>query len=208
MVTTSNLPQTTPHARPLRAKLTTLLHKLAIAYRAEQRSDATADELIRDELLVAIALSPPREQTTHALAERLGLHSSHIAHGLQSLLTQGLLTMKRRRPCLTEKGAHSLTQHQQPLHAVIGRLQRLSDTTMTDLLTVAIQILEDKQRARQISTQRLCVPCVYFQPFLHTNKRTPHHCGMTNRGFNDLSPIPLHSFSTDQPLAGQSATRN
>lgn len=190
MATTPNL-QTAPPARPLREELRTLLHKLAIAYRAEQRPDATADELIRDELLLAIALSPPREQTPHALAERLGLHSSHITHGIQSLLTHGLLTMKRRHPSLTEEGAHSLVQYQQPLHAVIGRLHRLSDATMAELQTVALQMLEEKQRARQISTQRLCLPCVYFQPFLHTNKKAPHHCGMTNRGFNDLPPIPL-----------------
>lgn len=180
-----------PPARPLREALRTLLHKLAIAYRAQQRPNAAAGELIRDEVLLTIAMSLPREQTTHALAERLGLHSTHITRAIQSLLTQGLLTIKRRRPSLTEAGTHCLVQYQQPLHAVIGRLARLSDATLKELHTVALQMLEEKQQARQIATQRLCLPCVYFQPFLHSNTHTPHHCGMTNRGLSDLPPIPL-----------------
>lgn len=174
-----------------RAALTVLLHKLMLAYAAEQHPNATTQELLTRELLITISLTDPHQRRIAPLAQQLGIHPTHIRTSLTHLINQGFIVARRTTIDMTEIGEDAAQVHQHLIHTLLGRLQQLSDTTIEELRSLAITIIQDKQRQRSIQPNRLCTTCTAFRPFIYLEHHSPHHCTITNSAFGGPHDLPL-----------------
>lgn len=173
----------------VRRDLTTLLHKLSLAYLAEYHPDASPATLIEYELLIALTMVPAPHRHLDALTTILGIHRRPLTHALQRMLTSGQVRRTRQALSLTALGRREARHHHQLTHLILKKIHRLSLSTMEELYQLGLGLLAQKQADQEISAKQLCAPCTYFQPFHETGSNAIHLCRMTNRTFHSL-PSP------------------
>lgn len=184
----------------VRRDLTTLLHKLSLVYLAECHPDASPATLIEYELLIALRMVPAPDRHLDSLTTILGIHRRPLTHALQRMLTSGQVRRTSQTISLTALGRREATRHHQLTHIILSKIHRLSLSTMQELYQLGLGLLENKQTTQEISPDRLCAPCTYFQPF-HENGANPIHlCRMTNRTFQAPStPRPTQGIRPLSP---------
>lgn len=164
------------------------LHKLALVSAMQRAPHLTYTALLADEALIAISLIQPTIPTLVSVSARLAVHPTRLHPALLSLAEQHLVTIKGTKIHLTSKGIARAHQRLTIIHAVLQQLDRFETETLTELYTMTVTSIRDKQRGRIINPTQLCVACTYFEPFAHLNKQAPHHCHLTDEPFS--GPIP------------------
>ncbi|MEK7760519.1 MAG: hypothetical protein AAB433_02955 [Nitrospirota bacterium] len=179
----------------VRRDLTTLLHKLSLAYLAECHPDASPATLIEYELLIALTMVPAPHRHLDSLTTILGIHRRPLTHALQHMLASGQIRRTRHTLSLTALGRREAIHHHQLTHIILSKIHRLSLATMQELYQLGLGLLAKKQAEHEISPDQLCAPCTYFQPFHENGANAIHLCRMTNRTFQARStPQPTQAI--------------
>ncbi len=183
----------------VRRDLTTLLHKLSLAYLAECHPEASPATLIEYELLIALAMVPAPHRHLDSLTTILGIHRRPLTQALQRMLTSGQVRRTRDTISLTALGRREARHHHHLTHIILKKIHRLSLSTMQELYQLGLGLLAKKQADQEISSDQLCAPCTYFQPYHENGSNAVHLCRMTNQTFRPLSSPQLPQ--TIRPLA-------
>jgi DNA-binding MarR family transcriptional regulator len=144
------------------------------------------------QVLVFLARSGPPGLRLSELADRLAINRSTTSESVSALERKGLV---ERRPdpsdgrairiALTPDGevaAAGLGEWPDLLLEVVGELDPGEKGALLRLLTKLIRGL---QLRGEITPQRMCVSCRFFQPDVHDDPERPHHCGYVDAPFGD-----------------------
>lgn len=144
------------------------------------------------QVLVFLARSRPPGLRLSELADRLAVTRPTASESVTALERKGLLERQADpqdgravRITLTaagRKAAAGLAEWPDLLLEVVADLDQGEKGA---LLRVLMKLIRGLQLRGEISPQRMCVTCRFFQPDVHDDVMKPHHCGYVDAPFGD-----------------------
>ncbi|MGE7370385.1 MarR family winged helix-turn-helix transcriptional regulator [Neorhizobium sp. NPDC001467] len=124
------------------------------------------------------------------ISSQLGVSQPSATDSINALERKGLLRKQRgladRRSVdivLTEEGANALVAAD-TLPTIIERsIGSLEKDVQVELLVTLVQMIRQMQQTDGFPLQRMCVTCRFFDPYIHADDHSPHHCNFVNASF-------------------------
>lgn len=144
------------------------------------------------QVLVFLARSRTGGLRLSDLADRMAVTRPTASESVSALERKGLVA---RTPdpsdgralaiVLTSEGERVAAGLAEWPDLLLGVVEELDDEEKGVLLRLLMKMIRGLQLRGEISPQRMCVSCRYFQPNVHADPEHPHHCGFVDAAFGD-----------------------
>lgn len=176
---------------PLPERLAVGLAKVALAARHRHRELAAAHGLSATQAQLLVLLRGERAGVRlSTLAERLRVTLPTVSESVAALEAKGLV---ERRPDpedgraarirLTRRGQRTADRVATWTDELVGVVELLDGERQQQLLDILVRIIKGLQEQGRIPIARMCVSCVYFRPYAHSDPARPHHCAFVDAPF-------------------------
>ncbi|MGE3844612.1 MAG: MarR family winged helix-turn-helix transcriptional regulator [Vicinamibacterales bacterium] len=189
---------------PLEQRIATGLHKLGLALKHQEWSDASDHKLSPTQGQILAALAAEGALSASEVSTRLGIGLATISEAVTTLAAKGLLrrTPDPRHPRarllhLTASGRRRAAHARAWPEFLTSAVGTLTADEQTTLLQALMKMIRTLQEQGQIPVQRMCVSCTHFRPHVHDGDQ-PHHCAFVDA---PLGPSALRLDCRDHAAA-------
>jgi DNA-binding MarR family transcriptional regulator len=144
------------------------------------------------QVLVFLSRSRPPGLRLSELADRLAVTRSTASESVTALERKGLLERRADpedgravRITLTAAGRKASAGLAEWPDLLLEVVDDLDPAEKGALLRVLLKLIRGLQLRGEITPQRMCVTCRFFQPGAHDDPERPHHCGYVDAAFGD-----------------------
>lgn len=173
-------------APPLDGRIATGLHKLGLALKHQEWSQANEHGLSPTQGQILALLATDDGLTASEVGSRLGIGLPTISEAVTTLAAKGLVkrTPDERHPRarllrLTPAGRRLSAQTRAWPEFLTQAVGALSPVEQATLLTALMKMIRTLQEQGQIPVQHMCVTCTHFRPHVQAGE-TPHHCAFVD----------------------------
>lgn len=192
------------------------LARLSIALRHEAWQRSFAQDLTPTQGQVLVFLRRQPGSTLNELAEVLAVRASTASEAVQTLVGKGLVSKdrdptdrRRKRLRLTSRGKEQADDAAQWPDVLARVVDDLEDGEQAVLLRLLQRLIRELQLRGEIPAAQMCSTCRYFQPYVHDDDRSPHHCAFVDLPFGDRDlrlDCPDHETAPVEQLAKVAAS--
>lgn len=175
-----------PLDTPLDGRIAAGLHKLGLALKHQEWSQANEHGLSPTQGQILALLDAEDGLTASEVGARLGIGLPTISEAVTTLVTKGFVerTPDERHPRarllrLTAAGRQRSAQTRTWPEFLAQAVGVLTSGEQTTLLTALMKMIRTLQEQGKIPIQRMCVTCTHFRPNVHDGE-TPHHCAFVD----------------------------
>lgn len=193
---------------PLEQRIATGLHKLGLALKHQEWSEATEQQLSPTQGQILAALAAEGQLSASEVSARLGIGLATISEAVSTLAAKGLVrrTPDPRHPrarliLLTASGRRRAMHARAWPEFLTEAVGTLTADEQTTLLRALMKMIRALQEQGQIPVQRMCVTCTHFRPHVHDGDR-PHHCAFVDAPFG-ASALRLDCRDHEAAAPGQ-----
>ncbi|MBL0935463.1 MAG: winged helix-turn-helix transcriptional regulator [Rhizobiaceae bacterium] len=174
--------------------IATGLAKIGLFLRAHtwRQADAAALSPTQAQILAHLTQRGPARIT--GLAEALGVTQPTASDAAAALIRKGHVTkhpdpQDARASLLypTVEGERAAAETAVWPDALLGAIDTLGADERAVFLKALVKMIRELQVRGAIPVQRMCATCRFFQPNVHDDPATPHHCAFVNAAFGDAS---------------------
>ena len=171
---------------PLDGRIATGLHKLGLALKHQEWSDANEHGLSPTQGQILALLAAEDTLTASDVGARLDIGLPTISEAVTTLAAKGLVrrTPDDRHPRarllrLTAAGRRLSVQTRAWPEFLTQAVGALTPVEQATLLTALMKMIRTLQEQGQIPVHRMCVSCTHFRPHVRDGD-LPHHCAFVD----------------------------
>jgi DNA-binding MarR family transcriptional regulator len=168
------------------AKVAAALERIGQALRVLSQREARAHGLspIQLQLLLRLAVDPPRLRRPGALAREFDVSPASLSDSIAALERKGLVERRRlegdRRGfslALSGSGRRLARRTEGVAEPVQRAVAALAPEEQLSLMSSLFSVIAGLQRQGVVTVARMCVTCRHFRPDVRAGGR-PHHCAL------------------------------
>lgn len=174
--------------------IATGLAKIGVFLRSEQWRMAESRSLTPTQAQILVQLAHRGPARITALAHELGVTQPTASDAATALIRKGHVA---RRPDPSDARAsllHPTSSGKRAASAMavwpdtlLGAIDSLEPHEQAVFLKAVSKMIRSLQVQGAIPVQRMCVTCRFFQPNVHDDAATPHHCAFVNAPFGEAA---------------------
>lgn len=190
----ANPPNPLESDSPLPSRISTGLHKIALAMRHHDWARGHRLSLTPTQAQILARLLARPGCRLSDIADDLALTPATVSDAVAALDRKGLLHKSRAEDdaravslSLTAEGRRAARAATVWPDFLADAVESLTPDEQAALLRSLVKLIRTLQHKGQIPVQRMCVTCRHFRPHAHPGSERPHHCTFVDAPFGDRS---------------------
>jgi DNA-binding MarR family transcriptional regulator len=175
---------------PLPRRIAVGLHRLGMALRSQTWQEAAGRGLTPTQGQILALLRGRDGVRLGDVAQSLGASAASVSESVRVLVGKGLVHKARDEDDgravvlrLSAAGTREATRAAHWPDFLVGAVEALGPEEQRTLLMALVKMIRTLQERGEIPIARMCVSCRFFQPDVHADPESPHHCAYVDAPF-------------------------